>query len=359
MTSSRVNLRVPPRVVEDARAAQYANRETLAARDDARRVQRRVQQEVDAIRRAQPDLNRRLGGQLEFQRPPLQRLWRRKGGRVRPVDVGVGFLSLASQTNGELLTTTKLAIGSGNGLNWKYITEISPLLGNEQPGPFALLPVENRLLFVHFFTLYNPSLLAYSLTRVKVYEVTYDQVRDVAASTGLQQAIASTINFDLTNINPALPAVPRVWSSVGGNLFISTVQVATSAIYYYLQNPLLDTDVYRIHELEAEAEQRLGESIPVLGVNFAADPQPSGLPMNFDLSKFDSDIGAISGYSAGSTSSPTTPISLRRVYRHNVGGQGRQFPLIMANQFNYMAVTYDYHGGTYCRDRLAELGITL
>lgn len=364
MTFSRVDLRFPRRVVEAARAAQYANRETLAARTALQQVQRRVQQEIDAIRRVQPDLGRQAGGQLEFERPPLQRLWRRKGRRVRPVDVGVGFFSTASARTGSDpdLSTQRVALGSGNGLSWKYFEETWQEIGNEQPGGLVLLPVGSRFLAIFFFHLYNPLAFNYSLTRARGYEVTYEEAREITVPAGLRQAITNAINVDL-NLYASYPTVPRAWPSVDGYLeFVLSAISSASTVYHFLANPPSAADFYRVAELEAEAEQRFGGEIPVLGIDFDVDPQPSGAQITYNINRYNSNLGVITGYQAGSTSLPVEPLDLKRIHRHE-SAPGAQTPDISfsptGGQFNYGLFSYDYHGGTYCEDQLRSLGFTL
>jgi hypothetical protein len=365
MTFSRVDLRFPRRVVEAARAAQYANRETLAARTALQQVQRRVQQEIDAIRRVQPDLGRQAGGQLEFERPPPQRLWRRKGRRVRPVDVGVGFWSAAYAMTGsypDFLSTERGALGSGNGLSWKYYEETWRDGGNEQPGGLVLLPAGSRFLAISFYYLYDRPAHNYSMTRVKGYEVTYEEVREITVPAGLRQAMTNAINAD-PNLAAVYQTVPRVWPSVDGYLKFDLFAISsTSTIYHFLANPPSAADFYGIAELEAEAGQRFGGEIPVLGIDFDVDPQPSGAQITYNINRYNSNLGVITGYQAGSTSPPVEPIDLRRIHRHE-SAPGAQAPDLSfsptGGQLNYGLFSYDYHGGTYCEDQLRSLGFTL
>lgn len=89
---ARVDLRVPPRLIESARAAQYSNREALGARSLERRITAKVRQRKEAQERANPlQSGRREGGVLEFRQAPLQRIWRRPR-RAGEVNVGVAWL---------------------------------------------------------------------------------------------------------------------------------------------------------------------------------------------------------------------------------------------------------------------------
>ena len=126
--AGRVNLNVPPRLIESARAAQYANREAQGARELARRIESKVRQQRQAAKRAQPQAQTADGQGAVFDAPALKRvprIWRKRrplvGGRY-----GVGWLHI-----GESYTVTSdvynvsdsdwsngyVYLGNGSGLN--------------------------------------------------------------------------------------------------------------------------------------------------------------------------------------------------------------------------------------------------
>ena len=86
----RVALNLPPRVVESARAAQYANRARLDARTTDERIQAKTVQRHAAAQRAQPLPEDRVGGVLEFPQRGVARIWRRPRA-FGEVDVAVGW----------------------------------------------------------------------------------------------------------------------------------------------------------------------------------------------------------------------------------------------------------------------------
>lgn len=88
--TSRVTVRVPPELVESARALQYANRKRLAARELASRVTETVRQQVDAARQSSPLPDNLIGGQLEFAKKKRWKIETRRR-RLRP-----GFLLIPS-----------------------------------------------------------------------------------------------------------------------------------------------------------------------------------------------------------------------------------------------------------------------
>ena len=79
--AGRVNLNVPPRLIESARAAQYANREVQSAAEQARRLRGRVQQRQEAAKRAQPQAQTADGRGGVFDAPAIKRaprIWRKR-----------------------------------------------------------------------------------------------------------------------------------------------------------------------------------------------------------------------------------------------------------------------------------------
>lgn len=75
----RVNISIPPRLIESARAAQYANREVLGGRTLSDRIKARIGARRAAVLRAQAMQPDRIGGALELE--PLgdvRRIWRKR-----------------------------------------------------------------------------------------------------------------------------------------------------------------------------------------------------------------------------------------------------------------------------------------
>jgi hypothetical protein len=91
--ASRVNLNLPPRLIESARAAQYANREALGGRTLADKIKAKVKARRAAALRAQPLPPDRVGGVLEGRDPLRWRIWRKRR-PFSPVDVGVAWLHI-------------------------------------------------------------------------------------------------------------------------------------------------------------------------------------------------------------------------------------------------------------------------
>ena len=109
--AGRVNLNVPPRLIESARAAQYANREAQGARELARRIESKVRQQRQAAKRAQSQSQTIDGQGAVFDAPALKRvprIWRKR----RPLGgsrYGVGWLHI-----GESYTVTSNVNNSTN-----------------------------------------------------------------------------------------------------------------------------------------------------------------------------------------------------------------------------------------------------
>jgi hypothetical protein len=77
-----VNLNIPPRLIESARAAQYANREALDSRVLSEKIKAKVKARHAAVLRQQPVTPDRAGGLLETGDPLKWRIWRkRRAGR--------------------------------------------------------------------------------------------------------------------------------------------------------------------------------------------------------------------------------------------------------------------------------------
>jgi len=87
--TSKVRVRVPPGLIENARAAQYANRETLAARVLRTKIKEATKKQVDAAKRKLPLSGDNIGGQLEFNKQRNLKAWikrrfLRRGFLLRP-----------------------------------------------------------------------------------------------------------------------------------------------------------------------------------------------------------------------------------------------------------------------------------
>jgi hypothetical protein len=113
--AGRVNLNVPPRLIESARAAQYANREVQSAAEQARRLRGKVQQRQEAARRAQPQAQAadRRGG--VFDAPAINRaprIWRRRRA-LTGYKYGAAYLTI-----GNLESESVYRISSPNGKSY-------------------------------------------------------------------------------------------------------------------------------------------------------------------------------------------------------------------------------------------------
>jgi hypothetical protein len=74
-----VNINIPPRLIESARAAQYANREALDGRALVSKIKAKAKTQRAAAVQAKPPLTAPVGGLLEERRRPVAwRIWRRR-----------------------------------------------------------------------------------------------------------------------------------------------------------------------------------------------------------------------------------------------------------------------------------------
>jgi hypothetical protein len=118
----RVNLNIPPRVIESARAAQYANREALDGRALTEKIRAKVQARRAAVLRQQPGVAPDRGDDPPPARDPLKwRIWRKRRPR-KQVDVGVGWLHIGYNYTKFPDTGSSTDSGWSNGLPPQYVS---------------------------------------------------------------------------------------------------------------------------------------------------------------------------------------------------------------------------------------------
>jgi hypothetical protein len=441
MTSSRVNLRVPPRLIESARAAQYANRETFGARKALDRMAKEVDRRVEAEQRDAPGRDPQRGGLLDFEkrripRPKLRNRWR------PVVDVGTGWLidDQSSPGLGRVLTDStsstnrpgviaqwgvamlgaraipltfrsysnsysqkwNLYIGSGDGSKWLTV----PLQATEyEEYNESFVRIEQNE--GSFFFGYDDGSWSTAVTapclewwyvplggKRTVFLLTLSQKSGAAngtstwsggyfdgspvytssetSSTQDLQSVACVISeTDVTTISlPQAPGFirgkeplpvesnrapldPVAYKSVyliqqkspfdGFSSIGASFNACTSAVYDQIMRypddqmtPAQANDLYRSFS---------GGDIPVLGYERTSTGSPNPAT---EAGTFGEIIGATV---LGAPGSGVLDRTLER--RPSIGAQA---PVPYSP---YELTTYDYHGGSYCRDRLADLGLTL
>jgi hypothetical protein len=120
--AGRVNLNVPPRLIESARAAQYANREAQGARELDRRIEGKVRQQRQAAKRAQPQAQTIDGQGAVFDAPALKRvprIWRKRRPLAGGNGYGIGYI-VSYRT---LYGNNKFRIYTPNGTAYAEIDE--------------------------------------------------------------------------------------------------------------------------------------------------------------------------------------------------------------------------------------------
>jgi len=125
MKPSKVSLNLPPQLIENARATQYANRQRLASRTRKENTIGNVQQQVEAAKRKQPLPDDLVGGQLEFTKRKKQKIRTRRR-RLRP-----GFLLIPSADYDNQLRLPVLTEYGGQ--------EYAVTVNTPQPIPFQLI----------------------------------------------------------------------------------------------------------------------------------------------------------------------------------------------------------------------------
>ncbi len=382
MTSSRVNLRVPPRLIESARAAQYANRETFGARAAQDRMAKEVDRRVEAEQRDAPGRDPQRGGLLDFEkrripRPKLRNRWRPRW------SVNTGFVYILSgQPPGSPYGTwrNRIWVAPGNGSQWTLVLdELNSTFG------FAWLPLSDgmAILFAHVgFPPAQPP-----QTVVTGYKVTFDNVSEIVVPESVAMKFFkpaydpgySPLLTDFYNVNYLGSKFYGFGhtQAVGQAPFLSLDNRASSAVYDGLSLTVGE------HLYAQDALSLYGSSIPVLGATRtsglrsdvylrtpdATDPALLGLATTFgimdDLSLTSSQLP--SGHAVPITPRTSPVVLSDTVERIPVSyslpveptpsdiAPGGAVPGGLVN----LLTTYDYHGGSYCQDRLADLGLAL
>lgn len=416
--ASLVNLNVPPRLIESARAAQYANREALNSRELDARIKAKAEQRHAAALRAQPLPDDRVGGVLEFQQRPMGRIRTRRQ-VVRQVEAGLGW---SHQDGNASLIDTRIYIQSGDGSrvvsfsrrpdNWDGMGSSiqADLPGGGRKLQLVdevdyVLPVDENS-FLYLLVISTPTLTYTSAISGGTAELTaapYAQgclvsqyearrvsvpvpafaLRHLIAEGPVDYANRQRYYFEYLNPRyyglgwrrlddgpvdnhpfPAGSAVPfRVPLGLSG---LTSFRSASSAVYMAL-GTARSADV-TAEEVQQDFERSggIGE-IPVINVSYnknwflresGQEIMTAGLLS--DATVFDP---LLKPYP--SSGQPYEPYDIRPPYflqDSQAWYWGSFNPVITAEgltSFTNHIVAYDYHGGTYCRDRLAELGITL
>lgn len=406
----RVNIRVPPRLIEAARESQYANREALGSREVERRVERRITEQVEVIRRARPGQDREKGGQLEFGPGPRAYQSKRRRYDERPVEVGVGFLAerpdnrVPPQTTSIQNGTGKYAIGSGDGLDWivESFTETTappstpepPMISS--PGTYVasyqytlwlppdsiILPINNQIIVILYqaivdvsatITRYVVDLEGYVPPGTSFFAAggLFTWIRGETTRSTRRQGTAYLVSKNkVERLNYPSGFVDTVYVPLAGHSNIGRIEtmgvyrapgdIVTSNIYTGLLSGWVDGVTIE------QATAAYGKEIPVLwaqsGYPFDQSYFLNAAPINGQI-KF----GAVPGLTLADLQAGAEPQndSLARTYRHvvseNAAIPGSLFsvPQDYYLSRNPLIIGYDYHGGTYCRDRLAELGVNL
>ncbi|MBU6250969.1 MAG: hypothetical protein KGO47_07385 [Cyanobacteria bacterium REEB417] len=427
--ASRVNLNLPPWLIESARAAQYANREALGARSLEAQIKAKVKQRKEAEERAKPlQTRQREGGLLEFQREPTQRIWRRP--RVRgEVDVGVG-LSRFSVRPGTIATRTEndyedfRYYGTANGDKWSekvpnfgIKTTVTNLSGSADGGDASsdslskqystleiVLPLGNKLLLILVITVHvtvqtvirnNEVVAESSFTNVERYSARAITISDfsitdqsIAVPSFVLDAAPPTGVYTDLHFDP-YPSFRNVlgdyitgkvfgfgfikyanWeplkaSSTLGRVYVSQEGFATSSAYQALKSQLqIPFDQY-LSQFKAYKNDE--DPVP-LNLVFEGYPFPpffSGLFYRLDnlantrIGTYGEDPDA----QVLSDLQPRIPLPTENEIYHTLGEltnlPSSFYELAASPEADRLLIAYDMHGGTYCRDQLAALGITL
>lgn len=473
--AGRIDLNLPPRLIESARAAQYTNREVLGARALEQRIKAKARRRQEAAIRANPRLitpQQREGGQLEFQQAPLQRIWRRPRRREGAVDVGVSWYYQSSAvepvssnresslgwSNGEVVqavvvgagsglfflegenfvgrasTRTEsssstassklnlvLKVGSGSGEVWKearHALSFSYSQSRTSVDVYEILPyglgtlgatltfsdtqvnTSSNFYYSFFSALYpvgdGKLLSIYAITQfAKTYSYRLNPVTypfgagtpftvtgNTATSMGTTHFAFLASGSSVESVQVPLPASMQamieehrlnllqaqgipfpnapsvagsgntfsglgIWNGlVGETKHVVVPFTGISSATFQNSIPFVDLES-KLQQLNAEYTAVTGNSsIPILG--YKRDSVGASTPTT-ERGTFGIIVGA-------ALPGPTPQMLLNPLEDEVMYSLG---PNAVIPETASMRVVYDYHGGTYCRDQLAALGVTL
>ena len=417
--TSRVRLNVPPRVIESARAAQHANREALSARQAAERIRSKAEQQQAAEQRAQglrapaagaTAQQRQIdGGQLEFTRRKGQRIWTRRR-VVDAASISVGWMLSAQRQiqNGVVMNT--YSVGSASARSWFTIQYLEDYRINGATGApispdlnrtalFYVLPADEDLVFAYVvFPRTDPSAVYMEGVCVIQTERVYrsQSIPEFMSRHALDSAVADTQarSYVTEYLNPGLIGFGYSrnneqdgWTRMVGGYSVRERQKSTSNVYAGLAERM-GPGVATAARATQDYKNLTGNNrIPVLGYDgltatgagYPAIAGEFGVIEGLDVESLvpASMTGAIS-QPRPSTLSLIDKTILRLADRPspppeylqelalgaaetngNVTGEALNVDDFLQNEDNYLLIGYDYHGGSYCRDKLRELGINL
>ena len=398
--AGRVDLRVPPRLIESARAAQYANREVLGARSLERQIKAKVKQRQEASERANPlQSGQREGGVLEFQQAPLQRIWRRPRRRGE-VDVAVGYVRGFYQLVEGYPTIGAYRVFSADGSAYIDLQE-SFVTGNErielgiinEYSVLMTLPIgggTGELLLLRFFVrilMLNPQddRHRYAVADLKSFIVGPSSVKSI--NIGMPAFVDPLVTSSNNRVYNAVHGtqyglgVRQYWTgenlAAAAQIMQSEPHFSTSAIFYKLTGRLSLDGLATALEVQNLFKEDTGRNlIPVLGSQgfFPAtrffgggastflDRAASAPPPVFGVipGATVTDPWLISVWGNPATDEQPWPYTLEdELFAPSCNPVLPAPGLNTFGQEDTCLLAYDYHGGTYCRDQLAALGITL
>jgi hypothetical protein len=461
----RVNINIPPRVIESARAAQYANREVLDGRALTEKIKAKVQARRAVVLRQQPGAAPDRGDDSPPARGPLKwRIWRKRRPR-KPVDVGVGWLHIGknhtvitdefeiiNETDADEINISPtyerrtingsgsaslefvVTVGARSGERWKQFRHslafsyagtdffektwtriedglIDIVLVEERRSVngtnnffvglwWNLLPAgqSDMILVVSMaqyhsdiayeqygsdpgvfsrnsFTVQNTTHTCFLVTESDVVELTQPLpafMQKKIDSVPAEYAAGNTTYGFINNVNSLIPArlaVPQpaigVYQINHPNPYVATelslsqpaaspyrigFNSVSSVVYESIAPDGTFSAVSAQQAKESYAEYSRIAEIPVLGYKIERDPVILSTPT--------AERGVFGIIPNASVTLPVTA----KMLAAGLDDELEQVPgPNAANQPEpvQMVVAYDYHGGSYCRDRLTQMGINL
>jgi hypothetical protein len=336
-----------------------------------------VDRRVEAEQRDAPGRDPQRGGLLDFEkrripRPKLRRRW------LPRWSVNTGFIYILDDARETV--RRRIWIAPGDGSQWTLVLDKS-----EYDYEYAVLPLSDGVVILLAHVGYPPAQPLQTI--VTGYKVTLDSVREIMVPESVamkffkpaydpEASYTLLTDFYIVNyLGSCFYGFGHTQAAGRAPILSLDAAKASSAVYDGLSLPVGE-------RLYAQDALRLyGSNVPVLGATRVSELYSSGTlrlpgdtgPALLDLA---TTFGIMDDLSITSNQLPsghdipvvprTAPVVLSDAVQPNLvsysvpvepmpyGPEG-----IISIGAIVLTTSYDYHGGSYCRDRLADLGLTL
>ena len=404
--AANVRINLPPRLIESARAAQYTNRAALDARVLDQKVEDRAAARYGAIQRAAaestqplpnlvstsaPQLRPRTtsqgGGILEFSSKPAPRIRLPRRRQSGFVTVGAYWFLLIQRQIASRWNVQTWCWGSIDGQHWR-VAQFTEMISGANP---FLFPEDQELGCVELpaggagvvvlcrivrRSPFNGAFIGVLSTGA--YLIRPDGITEVSVSGDIATIISAIQNRSFNAERVAYVRTNNGWRA-------KSIKTGYSV---FVRRP----DLYvPVEEAIEEYRQYTGDSsaeIPVIGIDRTSEGSnvgssgPESYPATIETHGIIDNITFSSMLPALPIEPPVTPsltdetplelaqpivipsIALQEIAQGGAVLTTQNSDSVMASG-SYPGISlwrqyvYDYYGGTYCRDKLQALGITL